>query len=294
MWTKIDDGFPDHPKIVKVGPLGLALQIRAFCYCGRFLTDGFLPAEVIQSLVIGLGDPAEHPAGRLDPAGPGWTAIMMKVGLWEKVEGGFLVHDYLEYNPSRAEVMDQREQWRQAAQLGGKSRSETALRGPGGRFLPAEQPADRLENETHEPAEQPADRLEKQPAAPPGGVHQVSVPVPVPLRRKRTPHTPQRGSNGDDPDFTAFWQTFPNKTGKGAARKAWAKLKPSPELVTMILAAITTQNTWATWQRDGGRYIPHPATWLNQERWTDERSGGYDSKRVNDPWQGQPEGEVTL
>ncbi len=32
------------------------------------------------------------------------------------------------------------------------------------------------------------------------------------------------------------------------------------------------------WTKDDGTYIPHPATWLNQECWEDEVKGGYSQK----------------
>src|SRR4029453_3116326 len=41
-WVRLDDQYPDHPKVRALGPLGLALQTAAICYCGRYLTDGFL------------------------------------------------------------------------------------------------------------------------------------------------------------------------------------------------------------------------------------------------------------
>ena len=41
-----------------------------------------------------------------------------------------------------------------------------------------------------------------------------------------------------------------------------------------IMAALERHKTSAQWAEDGGKYIPHPATWLNQHRWTDELDGG--------------------
>ena len=70
--------------------------------------------------------------------------------------------------------------------------------------------------------------------------------------------------------FDRFWASYPNKTGKQAALKTWSKLKPSAELTESILAAVEYQKTWDRWTKDGGRYIPNPATWLNQGRWEDE------------------------
>jgi hypothetical protein len=52
--------------------------------------------------------------------------------------------------------------------------------------------------------------------------------------------------------------------------KAWTKIKPDSELQQKILAAIETQKASAQWSKEGGRFIPFPATWLNDERWEDE------------------------
>lgn len=70
--------------------------------------------------------------------------------------------------------------------------------------------------------------------------------------------------------FDRFWAAYPRHTAKDVARKAFAKLNPSEELLTTILTAIDRQKASSQWQRDGGQYIPHPATWLNQRRWEDE------------------------
>ena len=69
-----------------------------------------------------------------------------------------------------------------------------------------------------------------------------------------------------DDGFDSFWAAYPKKVGKGAARKAWRKLKPSGD----ILRAVERQKRSKQWLRESGRYIPNPATWLNQERWDDE------------------------
>ena len=66
-----------------------------------------------------------------------------------------------------------------------------------------------------------------------------------------------------------FWSAYPRKTGKGAARKAWAKATDRPPILA-ILANIQAHVDSDQWQREGGQFIPHPATWLNQKRWDDE------------------------
>ena len=71
-----------------------------------------------------------------------------------------------------------------------------------------------------------------------------------------------------DKQFDAFWSVYPRKVGKGAARKAFDKIPKSawPKLVP----AVEQQKQSTQWRRDGGQYVPHPATWLNQGRWEDE------------------------
>jgi hypothetical protein len=72
------------------------------------------------------------------------------------------------------------------------------------------------------------------------------------------------------PGFEDFWQRYPLHVGKQAARKAWGKLGPSPPL-GLIVDALAWQRELPRWREDGGRYVPHPATYLNGRRWEDER-----------------------
>lgn len=76
--------------------------------------------------------------------------------------------------------------------------------------------------------------------------------------------------DAEQPEFVTFWTAYPRKVGKGAARKAWAKVRPSQALAAKIIAAVEAQKAWPAWTKDDGKYIPHPTTWLNQTRWEDE------------------------
>lgn len=67
-------------------------------------------------------------------------------------------------------------------------------------------------------------------------------------------------------DFERFWSAYPKKVGKEAARKAFQKVKAP---VDTLIAAISAQKRSTQWIKDNGRYIPNPATWLNQGRWED-------------------------
>jgi hypothetical protein len=73
--------------------------------------------------------------------------------------------------------------------------------------------------------------------------------------------------------FDDFWLAFPKKRSKGQAEKAWTKLKPSLDLRRVILDAVTLAKADPSWTKEGGRFIPYPATWLNSKSWEDELIG---------------------
>ena len=68
-------------------------------------------------------------------------------------------------------------------------------------------------------------------------------------------------------EFLSFWAAYPKKIGKDAAWKSWKKTKPPIE---EVLSAISAQIETPAWKKEGGQFIPNPATWLNQGRWKDE------------------------
>lgn len=70
--------------------------------------------------------------------------------------------------------------------------------------------------------------------------------------------------------FDRFWRAYPRHTAKQNALKAFSKINPDEDMLAQMLAALERQKQSDQWTRDGGAFVPHPATWLNQERWTDE------------------------
>jgi uncharacterized protein YdaU (DUF1376 family) len=88
-------------------------------------------------------------------------------------------------------------------------------------------------------------------------------------RSDRTPVVP-KSESAIRGRFDAFWAEYPNKKAKGAAWNAWRKLAPTTDHTAQMIDAIRAQRHSREW-REG--FIPHPATWLNQERWSDEIDG---------------------
>lgn len=107
-WARFDDQFPDHPKVALAGPAAGWLFVCGVCYCARMLTDGFIPIGQIRKLAD-----VDNPVALADR--------LVEVGLWENADGGYRVHDYLEYNPSAQQVkMDREELSRIRAEAGRK------------------------------------------------------------------------------------------------------------------------------------------------------------------------------
>lgn len=99
-----------------------------------------------------------------------------------------------------------------------------------------------------------------------------------------TPIVPKRVDQSDIPKnqerFNEFWQVYPKKIGKGAAEKAYKRVHPDQQLHERMLNAVYDAKQSRQWRTDNGRYIPNPATWLNQRRWEDELE---QQRRVDSP-----------
>jgi hypothetical protein len=112
-WIKLDDHLSEHPKILEVGPLAAWLYVCSIQYANRRRTDGFVPARAIYTLVdLGECGIVRGCVGKAQE--PDYGAVyaaelaerLVAAGLWETVEGGYHIHDYLDYQAS-AEKIDQ-------------------------------------------------------------------------------------------------------------------------------------------------------------------------------------------
>lgn len=94
-WVRLDDSFADHPKIERAGPLAAWLHVAALCYCARHLTDGRIP----RSKATRLAD---------IPDASSQVLALIREGVWYEDGDDYVIHDYLEYQPSRQQVMTDR------------------------------------------------------------------------------------------------------------------------------------------------------------------------------------------
>lgn len=171
-WAKFDDLFPDHPKVLRAGPMASWLFVCGVCYSARMLTDGFIPLGQVRKLAD------------LDGAMQ-LAEILVEVGLWERTVDGFLIHDYLVYNPTRARVEQTRDVRSAAGRSGGKhsgvARSAAGVRGSKNEAI-CFNGASPVASHLHEAKSNPS-----------------PVPVPVPKPKAQNPKAAAAASAHDVP-----------------------------------------------------------------------------------------------
>lgn len=92
-WGRLDDGFYDNPKILSVSLAAVGLHASLVSYCNKHLTDGCVSTTATRVLSRGRR--------RL-------IGELVASGLLHENGDGYLVHDFLSYSPSRAQVLGRR------------------------------------------------------------------------------------------------------------------------------------------------------------------------------------------
>lgn len=76
--------------------------------------------------------------------------------------------------------------------------------------------------------------------------------------------------------FDEWYGMYPRKVSKQKAVDAWAKAMGSMPPLQDMLHALSWQKNTTDWKKEGGKYIPHPATYINDRRWEDEKTASHD------------------
>ncbi len=72
--------------------------------------------------------------------------------------------------------------------------------------------------------------------------------------------------------FEEFWQLYPRKVKKKQALRTW-ETRDLDSMADRILAHVKTCASSSQWVRENGKFVPHPTTYLNGDRWEDEAAG---------------------
>jgi len=104
-WIRVESSVARNKKFVRAGAAPSWLWLCGLGYCQEGLTDGFIPAEALPYLgVKNAAQLAQH---------------LVKAGLWDVVDGGWNVHDYLEHNKPASAVREIVAERRKAGANGG-------------------------------------------------------------------------------------------------------------------------------------------------------------------------------
>ena len=122
MWVRVDENFPEHPKVLAAAALlgadgrrrVVALWLEAVCYSNRYLTDGFISNAVARGF-------------KLDPNPMRVLRVLAsrRVRLCLKVPSGFQIHDFDHYQFSKAEIEEKRQKERDRKRLSRADKSRT-------------------------------------------------------------------------------------------------------------------------------------------------------------------------
>ncbi len=113
-WARLDDGYPHHPKMLAAGADAIVLDVAGVCYANRYQTDGWIADTQLTTLYPPLRNPRKAAQALVD------------VGRWTREDGGWRIHDFLDYNGSKADRDADRQAARErmAASRTGKARSK--------------------------------------------------------------------------------------------------------------------------------------------------------------------------
>lgn len=108
-WVKQHTDRLEHPKLLQVGPLAEHLDDRAIMWSNREMTDGFVPTAKVRTLVDWHGIFAADAKGKPKAVDPmALAAELVDAERWHAVDGGFEIHDYLEHQRSKEQILKDR------------------------------------------------------------------------------------------------------------------------------------------------------------------------------------------
>jgi hypothetical protein len=198
-WVKLDDGFGEHPKVLAAGPLAGWLYVCGLCYANRQRTDGFLTEAVIYRLAD-----VDRPQDLAEE--------LVSAGLWHRVSGGYRIHDYLDYQPSREQAEQISQVRADAGRKGGLATAEAKSKHVAVNVLQANASKSQA-RPLPVPDPEPDSGIKTQPA-----VGAAAPPPPRPDLRK--PKDREKGWIEDHPLFQATVDLFGKPVGEHWALRA--------------------------------------------------------------------------
>lgn len=229
-WFKVDDGFYTSEKFLCIAREHQAQAAGLWVLAGTWSADKMTDGFVAYPVLnqwVHDRDAVEQLIG---------------VGLWvhDHERGGIQFHDWCEYQPTR-----------ESLQARAVERSEKNKANAAKRWDKSKPDANAMQTLCETDAT----------------VMRNDAPEPEPEPEPVTPNGVNTYDDSEPNEFDAFWELYPRKTGKGAAKRAYWKAASRFSHETILEGARRIASDPNLPEK---QFIPHPATWLNEERWDDE------------------------
>lgn len=249
VWFKVDDRLPLNMKMISVSIGAVGLWVEAGALASASQTDG----QVLKRLLHAL-----HPDATEELADE-----LVRAGLWEDRGDYWQIHDFLDYNPPKAEIEAKKARRSKAGKKGGLRSGKTR----------------RSKSEANASASAQASAQAKAQAK----TNPVPVPVPVPYISTdvnispkpptgvdREEQTFREPSSEPTREFEQFWALYPNHDYPDAAVREFKRVlrRTGTERVTLV-ALLQGAQVLRDEHRDP-RYIPTASKWLHDGGWKNE------------------------
>lgn len=247
-WAKVDDRFHEHPKLAAAGAAAWGMWLAGIAYCNRALTDGFIPDAVAEGLGgrwrVRQGGQTWQMIARCGDVevvvDADWIAVaLVDAGLWHRVDGGYQIHDYADFQPLRADVMAAKSSLsavrKEAGSAGGKAKA--AKHADAKSMANDKQAASKtLANAWQNPSPEP-DPVPEQIAA-----DAAATRAPVPAREDKAPAAPPPPTTNTNPRHAPC-----TPEGKLEGHPARDVLLPMAHAALQIVGAVPEVATLESW-----------------------------------------------
>jgi hypothetical protein len=269
--------FADNRKVRKLNRYGRDVRALRDLYVQMCLhakgnrTDGFVADEQIGLLVY----PDSEKNGKRD------AERLAAVELLERWDDGWYITGWFDRNASREDIERKSAAKARGARLANHRRWHVEMDSPDPQCEWCQKDDQTTDQTTDRSTDQSSDQThvsnrvgaaKRSESKETESETESEEETTKPLGR-RAPAGVEIGSDAD-PDFAAFWDSYPRRVAKGQARKAWktAIVKRGIDPKTIILGAERYRDDRSRMSRPI-EYTKHPATWLNGECWLEAQPG---------------------
>lgn len=258
----------DNGKLCSLSHRAFRLWANSLSYARKHQTDGQLRPDQV-TVLLRLYQLTQRDVDEL-----------VEKRAWERVEGGFAIHDFLEVNPSEDELSGVSEVRAEAGRRGGLKSAAARRKQAIAEALASKQAeANAKQTASNIDIEGDGEReLDPEDDTDTSAVPAAVEGAPAPVRLLDVPEVCSK-ARPDEVDFEAWWRVYPRHVAKLPASKAYAARRAEGRPAAALLAAAQHLAAYVDEYRVPNDKIPHATTFLNQHRDEEFEHGPPDAAR---------------